>query len=102
MAEGYEPAPEYNYKNNGVNDDITSYTSSNRYIAPSDGYILFYLTPETNKYIEASFCNGWSGKRVFTDASSNVLDSVFVPKGSDIYISNNTTTNGKVYFRGIL
>jgi len=91
------------YNGNGVNEDITNRGSSNPYTTPSKGYVMIYLErgDSSNRIDISCYTNGWSALTAIADPAYPVVNSLYILENVTVRVINNTTTDGKVFFRGI-
>ena len=79
--------------------DISSYTSSNQYITPSDGYVSVVASSTMNAYIEAYIDSKFIlNASVTRDGSRNGYNAIYVRKGTKVYLKARTGTGDKVWF----
>lgn len=76
---------------------ITSYTQNNKYTAPVDGYAMAFAGGG-DTHTQILIGNGYAG--AFADASllSGMSTSVFVKKGTKIWIDTTKSRNGAAFF----
>lgn len=104
VADGFEETNnslnELSKNNIGTSVDISSYTSSNPYIFPSNGYILLEVLTGVDNSLYG-FIIGNNGNRIIVQASgakSNVRMPVYVRKGMKWYQGESIgTTNAYFY-----
>lgn len=91
------------YNSNGVNEDITNRDTSNPYTTPSKGYVMIYLErgDSSNRIDVSCYTNGWTALTAIADTAYPVTNSLYMLENASIRVINNTTTNGRVFFRGI-
>ena len=73
----------------GTAVDISSYTSSNKYTCPSDGYV-YLSTSSVDSYVTASINNALISAM---HGGSN-YNSIFVKKGMKVWIATSNGTFG--------
>ena len=97
MSDGVTSVEDKIHIGYGTMVNITSYTSSNKYTAPSDGLVVVTLTSNSND----SYCSLFSRMlnnvvcKVVGLGNNSTVTSVPVLKGDQIYITHN---NGYVVF----
>lgn len=76
----------------GVN--IKTYTSSNRYTCPSDGYVRAVHYGRSSGYvkvrIESENASNYTQFTVFANSQDDAYETVFVRKGLKVYPSGNS------------
>ena len=74
----------------GTRVEIKSYTQSNPYTAPSDGYFLIYLHPGSSGYgcIESTSC-AIGGDYYDTDSGHTARHGIYVRKGMHLFCTGD-------------
>jgi len=97
LGETVNELGEYVGKNNaGSVIDISSYTSTNKYVCPCDGYVQLYSGNASSGYMRV-IING-ANDEVMAYLYMNVVaaytsNAVFVKKGMKVYVNGNTVTS---------
>ena len=87
-----------NWTFDGVSVDIASYTQSNPYTVPKDGYLV--IGAPTGQIAEANTIDTATPMTVVGTSSSFVYSTFFLKKGMKIYPSTKPTSSLFI-FRGL-
>ena len=79
--------------------DISSYTNSNPYITPSDGYVSITARSSLNAYIEAYIGSKFIlSASVSKDGTKNGYNAIYVRKGTKVSLKARTSTGDYIQF----
>lgn len=79
--------------------DISSYTQSNPYITPSDGYVSIVAKSTMNAYIEVYIGSKFVlSANVSRDGNKNGYNAIYVRKGTKVSLKARTGTDDSVLF----
>jgi len=88
-------------KNTSGSIDVSSYTNTNPYIVPQDGYVVISSETSSSGVIRVvvQFSNGTTGPYMYMNVTGNYqIQNTFVKKGMRVWILANTATASTIRY----